>query len=189
MKRIAIFLCALPLLFSLACSTARIAAEAAPPFPSGVEFVVVDELPAEAESAGDQPVSCYVSASFYENGAPMRAVPVVLYSGDQALLAALTDVDGHIACGMLPMETNLLVVVSRSAGEAARAVVLLQTAQGTLNKAVSRSGAVALEPTAEPNGRYCLNVAFILGGTAAAQESPLPFADFSSARRVPLALF
>lgn len=187
-KRIAIFLCAVPLALSLACSAAHTSAETAPSFPEDVEFVVVDELPAEAESADEQQAYCYVSAAFYEGGTPMRSVPVVLYSGDQALFSALTDASGRVACGALPQGADLLVVASPEAEEDASAVILLLPAKSAESAALLRTNAVALEPTGELDGSPCLNVVFILGGSTSAAGPQLPFAELSVERRVSLKL-
>jgi len=165
-KRIAFFLAAAlfcPLLL-FACAPA----ESASGFPDDLDFVVVGQPPdGGALSTGD---SVFVSALFFQDGAPMRTVPVCLSAGGTWIFADLTDAYGRLACGGLPAGEDVLFCVSPAEGETLYSDVYFapSSAQGF---SPAPDGAAFVQPDETQAGIRMAELLFLTGNGVQTQSA------------------
>jgi len=158
-------------------------------FPDDVEFVVVDALPeSETASQGDDDAqNVCVCATFVDGDSPACAVPVVLYQGDSAVFAALTDDAGRVACGSLPVDTAILFSVTDYGGNAlSLSVRFVSFGQTQSAAAYARQGIAVVVPVAQANGTPYADLLFLMDAassldtatvSAAADASITPVTD------------
>jgi len=173
-KRIAVllFATAFGLLLLGACAPKESAG--ASDFPDDLDFVVVDQLPDGSASlqTGD---SVFVSALFFQDGEPLRTVPVSLSVDGTWVFADLTDACGRLACGELPAGEDVLFCVSSSEDKTLRADVYFTPCSAQDASAV-QPGAVAVEAEETPAGIRTAELLFLAAAGEQAQTAhPLAF--------------
>lgn len=174
MKRIAILLALAGFVLLSLGGCAKEQSLSDPVFPDDVEFVVVDSLPEdETLSQGDANVDVvFVSATFVDDGSPVCALPVVLYEGDSALFAALTDDSGRVACGSLPFDTAVRFSALVSGRDAVSLSVCFLPSGQSQTGAYTRRDVVVIVPTAQAGGMQCADLLFLLGENAGSDVQP-----------------
>lgn len=177
MKRIAILfaLAAFAFLPLAGCSDKHALSDTT--FPDDVEFVVVDSLP-ESEDAAQ---NVYVSATFVDGDSPACAVPVVLYEGDSAVFAALTDDAGRVACGGLPVDTVIRFSVTGPGGNAlSLSVRFVSFGQTQSAAAYARQGVAVVVAVAQANGMPCADLLFLMNAAPSQDSSTVSAASGAS---------
>jgi len=151
-------------------------------FPDDLEFVVVDSLP-EDESAlqDDAPADTVcVSATFVDGDSPACAMPVVLYEGDSAVFAALTDDSGRVACGSLPADTVIrFSAIVSGHNTLSLSVRFLSSGQDGPAAYISRDVAI-VAPVAQAGGLPCADLLFLLSSEACKDAAPFSAASGAS---------